>query len=97
MRRLAAGEVCRPRAWNVWAAFLLLRSSNMREGAEFYRTLKGRADALLSSARDLASARSLQARELLLNLRQVRQGKGRSGCSCSTSASCAPPSPALAA
>ena len=48
--------------------------SHLREGAEFYRNLKAHADALLVNARALASARAIQQKELLLELRGGAHG-----------------------
>lgn len=62
-REAAIQEVC-----TLVDRFQELRS-NLREGEAFYRDLRQRADQLLVTARDLAAARSLQARELTLSVR----------------------------
>jgi len=43
--------------------------SNVKEGAAFYADLNGHATRLLMAARDMAAARALQQRELMMNIR----------------------------
>lgn len=52
--------------------------SNLREGENFYRDLRAQAERLLVTAEDMAAARGLQQRELMLNLRAASEAEERS-------------------
>jgi hypothetical protein len=52
--------------------------SNLKEGEQFYRDLKAQADRLLVTAQDMAAARGLQQRELMMNIRAAAEADERS-------------------